>query len=92
LQFVDISTSIITGTHEFKEAEFFCDIIAIDKTLYLIAAFKGVLKATKDQVIKHYYKGKSIRSLCHITDSIYLVGFGYDEDEDGLIVWDEEKD
>jgi hypothetical protein len=46
------------------------------------------LKTAKDQLINLYYKGKEVRYLCHITDSIYFLGFKYD----GLIVWDQEKD
>ena len=64
------------------------DIIAIDDTHYLLACDNGLLKSTKDQLIKHYNKGREVSSLGHITDSIYLVGFR----DYGLIVWDEEKD
>jgi hypothetical protein len=46
------------------------------------------LKTTKDQLIKHYHKGKSVRSLCHVTHSLYLVGF-YNY---GLILWNEQTD
>ena len=61
--------------------------MAINDTHYLLAAFGGLLKATMDQVINHYQKGKFVTSLCHITDSIYLVGFS-----NQLIVWNEETD
>jgi hypothetical protein len=44
--------------------------------------------ATKDKLISHYYKGKCVKCLCHIVDSLYLVGF----EGDGLIVWNEETD
>jgi hypothetical protein len=54
----------------------------------LLAAEEGLLKTTKDQLIKFYFKGKWVRSLCHITDSIYFLGFKYD----GLRVWDQDKD
>ena len=63
-------------------------MIAIDDTHYLLAALFGLLKITKDQLIKRYYKEKYVWSLCHITDSIYLLGFF----RDGLIVCDLEKD
>ena len=46
------------------------------------------MKTTKDQLIKHYHKGKSVRSLCHVTHSLYLVGFR----DDGLILWNEQTD
>jgi hypothetical protein len=83
-----MKTSTITHTHKFTEGYNILDIIAIDETHYLLAAYKGLLKTTKDQLMKHYYKGACVLSLCHITDSIYLLGFAYD----GLIVWDQEKD
>ena len=54
----------------------------------MVAAIDGLLKTTKDQLINHYHKGKSVRSLCHVTHSLYLVGFG----GDGLILWNEQTD
>ena len=54
----------------------------------MVAAIKGVLKTTKDQLINHYHKGKVVISLCHVTDSLYLVGFR----GDGLILWNELTD
>jgi hypothetical protein len=54
----------------------------------LLATLEGLLKTTNDQLIRHYYKGKIVRSLKHITDSVYLVGFcSY-----GLILWNEQTD
>jgi hypothetical protein len=55
----------------------------------LLAALKGLLKTNKDQLINHYHKGKWVRSLCHVTDSLYLVGF---RQGDGLILWNELTD
>jgi hypothetical protein len=54
----------------------------------LLAALEGLLKTTKDQLINHYHKGKLVRSLCHVTHSLYLVGFR----DDGLILWNEQTD
>jgi hypothetical protein len=54
----------------------------------LLAALEGVLKTTKDQLINHYHKGKWVRSLCHVADSLYLIGFVGDK----LILWNEQKD
>ena len=84
-----MKTSTITHTHKFTEGDDIRDIIAIDETHYLLAAYKGLLKTTKDQLINHYHKGKSVRSLCHVTHSLYLVGFG---GGDGLILWNEQTD
>ena len=54
----------------------------------MLAAYNGLLKCTKDQVIKHYHKRKTVRSLSHVTDSLYLVGFY----RHGLILWNEQTD
>jgi hypothetical protein len=54
----------------------------------LVAAYRGLLKTTKDQMINHYHKGKKVKSLCHVTHSLYLVGFS----DDGLILWNEQTD
>jgi hypothetical protein len=83
-----MKTSSITHTHEFTEGDDIYDIIAIDETHYLVAARKGLLKTTKDQLINHYHKGKYVRSLCHVTHSLYLVGFY----NNGLILWNEQTD
>jgi hypothetical protein len=56
----------------------------------LLAADEGLLKTTKDQLINHYYKGKRVRSLSHVTDSLYLVGFYFGAG--GLILWNEQTD
>jgi hypothetical protein len=50
---------------------------------------EGLLKTTKDQLIKHFHKGRWVSSLCHVTDSLYLVGF---REGDGLILWNEQTD
>ena len=84
-QAFDIDTSAITHTHKFTEGDNIYDIIAFDDTHYLLAAIEGLLKATKKKLIKHYHKGKWVRSLCHVTHSFYLVGFL----RDGLILWNE---
>ena len=83
-----MKTSTVTDTHKFTEGESIYDIIAIDETHYLLAAYEGLLKTTKDQLINHYHKGKPVRSLCHVTHSLYLVGFY----GDGLILWNEQTD
>ena len=55
LKVVDINTSEITHIHQFTEANDINDIIAIDDTHYLLAAWRGLLKTTKHELIKHYY-------------------------------------
>jgi len=71
----------------FPEGDYIYDILPIDESHYLLATYNGLLRASKHQMIKHYFKGKSVSSVCHKTDSIYLVGFY----NNGLIVWDEVK-
>jgi hypothetical protein len=83
-----MKTSTVTHTHKFTEGHNIRDIIAIDETHYLVAAWRGLLKTTKDQLINHYHKGKSVWSLCHVTHSLYLVGFY----KHGLILWNEQTD
>jgi hypothetical protein len=84
-----MKTSKITHTHKFTEAGYdIYDIIAIDDSHYLLAAIEGLLKTTKDQLINHYHKGKWVTSLCHVTHSLYLVGFY----GNGLILWNEQTD
>ena len=89
LEVVDINTSTITSTHRFTEAGHgICDIIAIDDAHFLLAANNGLLKTSKDQLIKHYYKGKTVTCLCNITDSLLLVGFSNDK----LTFWNQKNE
>jgi hypothetical protein len=44
----DMKNSNITSTHVFIEGSNIWDIVAIDDTHYLLAAYKGLLKTTKD--------------------------------------------
>ena len=75
LEVVDINTTTIKSAHKFTEGGSIYDMIAIDDSNYLLATYEGLLKTSKNQQIKHYYQGKEVISLCHITDSLYLVGF-----------------
>ena len=75
LEVLATKTSNITSAHEFTEGLSIYDMIAIDGSRYLLAAYKGIMKTTKDQLIKHYYRGRRIISMCHVTYSIYLLGF-----------------
>ena len=83
-----MGTSSVTSTHSWIQAVGICDMVAIDDTFCMLAVRRGLLKAAYDQLIKHYHEGESVSSLCHLADSMYLVGFTYD----GLVVWDEKKD
>jgi hypothetical protein len=62
------------------------DIVAINDTNYLLATYRGLFKNTKDSILNHYFKEEQVSTLCHIADSIYLVGF----DKRKLIVWNEQ--
>jgi hypothetical protein len=59
------------------------DILAIDESHHLIGLSEGLLKANQDKIVAHYYPKKNVMTLCHITGSIYLVGFY----RNGLVVW-----
>jgi hypothetical protein len=63
-------------------------MIAIENSEQLLLAGWGLLKVTMDQIIEHYLVGKWVRSICHIAESLYLIGLHYD----GLIVWNEDTD
>ena len=82
-----MKNSNITSTHWFKEGFNIRDIVAIDDTHYLLAAWKGLLRTTKDKLLKHYYQGEEVRSICHATDSFYLLGFW---NPGKLVVWNEQ--
>ena len=53
-----------------------------------MAGYEGLIKTTKDQEINHYFKETQVISICHIADTLFLVGFHYY----GLIIWNEETD
>ena len=55
LQIFNIETSKITSTHLFIEGSTLNDMIAIDESHYLLACRHGLMKTTKDQLIKHYH-------------------------------------
>ena len=57
LEVFDINNSNIISSHEFEEGRSIYDILAIDDTHYLLAADEGLLKTSKDQLIKHYFEG-----------------------------------
>jgi hypothetical protein len=63
-------------------------MLAIDNTHLLLAGSRGIFKSFRNEVIKEFYNKKSVYSLCHVTDSLYLVGFH----ADGLILWNEQTD
>jgi hypothetical protein len=54
----------------------------------LLGAKGGLLKISKDKLISQYYKGKFVKSLSHITNSLYLLGFF----EGGLILWNQQNE
>jgi hypothetical protein len=74
LEVFDINTLTITSAHYFRDGGNINDIIAIDDTNYLLATVEGLLMTSKDQLINHYFKRECVFCLCHITDSLYLVG------------------
>ena len=89
LQVFDITNFKITHTQQFSEISDIYDMIEIeDSEQLLLAGREGVLKATKDRAIKLYFKWKWTLSICHIAESLYLVGFS----QNNLIVWNEQSD
>ena len=59
--------------HKYEGIYSIHDMIAIEDGMFLIAAGGGLLKATKDQTLKHYFKYMHARSICHISGSSYLL-------------------
>ena len=77
----------ITHTQEFEEIGNIFEIIPIKESeQLLLAGWKGLLKATKDHAIKHFFKENPVISICHVSESLYLLGFGYN----GFVVWNEQ--
>ncbi len=74
LQVVDIENWSISHTHYFKETGDIVDIISIADNNFMIAAFRGIFKTTRDQVIKHCIKGQGFRTLAQINEKLYLIG------------------
>lgn len=90
LQVFDMHNLKITHTKKYEQMNRIFDMIVIeDSEQLLLAGDEGLLKATKDQEIKHYFEGEFILSICNIAKSLYLVGFLRGN---GLIVWNEHTD
>jgi hypothetical protein len=84
LKVIDIKSSNVTSSKRFKfKATRLFDVLAIDNTQYLLATDDGLFKTTKDKLIEDYHYGYDASCLCHVADSIYLLG---------SIVWDEKTD
>ena len=65
-------------------------MLAIDDTQYLLASDYGLLKTTKENPLKKYFKWSSVISVCPLPDSqLYLIGLN---NPDELIVWSETSD
>ena len=77
----------ISHTHRFEEVGAIYDLLAIDATHFLLAGVLGLLKTTKTKLLRHYYPGWWVSSLCPVKYSLYLVGIS-----NRLIVWDLHKD
>jgi hypothetical protein len=87
MSIVDIKDSKITHSHVFFEGkDGIRDLVSINETQYLLATSKGLLKTSKDLILTRHIKRKSISSLCHVTDSIYLMGL---HKKNKLVVWNE---
>ena len=86
----------ITHTKDFGlDIVFFNDMVAIDDNQYFLASKLGLQKTTKDKLLKHYFKDRTVMSLCDLPNSqeqqqqLYLVGFSNPNE---LIVWSENSD
>ena len=79
LEIFDLKTRKITHKNEFHEGGEIIDIVAIDEERFMLATIKGLLKVTYDQVIYHYFRYKTVNSVCACDTSgfstRYLLGF-----------------
>ena len=55
LQVVSLGNLLIMSTHKFSEGGDIHDMLAIDDTHFLLASAQGLLRTTRDQVVKHYF-------------------------------------
>ena len=55
LQVVSLGNLLITSTHKFTEGGDIHDMLAIDETHFLLASAQGLLRSTRDQIVKHYF-------------------------------------
>jgi hypothetical protein len=92
LEVFDIKTSTLKSSYYFWLDLEIYDIVAIDDFNYLLASSCGLLKTTKNKVIKHYYRGNWAASLCHVAHSLYLVGFRSGLTDKRLILWNQKKE
>ena len=92
LEVFNIKTSKVTTYNYFWLELNIYDIIAIDDFNYLLASNCGLLKTTKNKVIKHYFRGNWGTSLCHVAHSLYLVGFRLGFTDKRLILWNQQKE
>lgn len=55
LQVVSLGQPLITSTHKFTEGGDIHDMLPRDDTQFLLATAQGLLRTTRDQVLKHYF-------------------------------------
>ena len=60
LELFDIISATISHTWQLNEIHYIQAFEAIDKSKYLLASTRGLLKFTKEKMIEHYYQGKLV--------------------------------
>jgi hypothetical protein len=89
LEIFDLKSCKVTHRNEFEEGGEIIDMVAIDEERFMLATIKGLLKVAKDQVIYHYFRFKTVNSVC-ACDTLgfstrYLLGLK----SQSLILWDD---
>ena len=51
----------------------------------MLATKDGLCKTTREQMLAQWFKGEVTNTVCHLSDSMFLVAFKLNK----LIVWDE---
>ena len=63
----------ISHCHKYEGIYSIYDMIKIEDDMFLIAAGGGLMKATKDETLRHYIKDLKVRTIWHISASTYLL-------------------
>lgn len=89
LEIFDLKTRKITHKSEFDEGGEIIDMVAIDEERFMLATIKGLLKVTKDQVIYHYFRFKTVNSVCACDTSGFSTRYLLGLRNQSLILWDD---
>ena len=85
---MDLKKKDFVSSHRFEQGSHINEVSQIILgSQYLLGTSKGILHSSRDTLVKHYFEGTKITALCHIRNTLYLVG-----GRDNLFVWDLQED